>query len=222
MTNTVILCNSDAEKVITLTDLLLYHLSGVLCCDWMSPTKGEGLSCLQVVVGGVQIHLSFVDVVYPSSYLAGDRKREDIFKYQPSLKTLHEIKHVPSHFYAVVVFFPQTGSHPDVQCDGLPLLKTQVQFGPWISELGVFTEFVLLFDPSAEQREHKHTISTNTEINRVFQQFSERKDSVQLSVRAELHLSDTALIILHSLTWNGPVRQRWSQKRPLGLQNQLL
>lgn len=42
----------------------------------MSPMKGEGLSCLQVVVGGVQTHLSFVGEAYPSFYLAGDGEKK--------------------------------------------------------------------------------------------------------------------------------------------------
>lgn len=45
--------------------------------------KGEGLSCLQVVVGGVQSHLSFVGGAYLSFYFAKDgekEKKKNLFK----------------------------------------------------------------------------------------------------------------------------------------------
>lgn len=45
----------------------------------MSLIREEGLSCIQVVVGGVQTHLSCVGGVYPSFYLAGDRERKIMF-----------------------------------------------------------------------------------------------------------------------------------------------
>jgi len=47
----------------------------------MSLTKEEGLSCLQVVVGGVQTHPSLVGGAYPSFYLAADRRRKKNFKF---------------------------------------------------------------------------------------------------------------------------------------------
>lgn len=54
--------------------LSLCRPSGELCCDWMSLTKGEGLSFPQVGEEGGQTHLHPVDEVYPSFYLAGDGK----------------------------------------------------------------------------------------------------------------------------------------------------
>lgn len=66
----------------------------------------------------------------------------------------------------------KTGSYPYVECDGLPLFETQVQFGSWISELGAFADFILLFHPSAGRQ---IIISTDTEINYSSQQFPEKQ-----------------------------------------------
>lgn len=72
--------------------LSLCRLSGGLCCDWMSRTKEAGLSCLQVVVGGAQTHLSLVGGVYPSFYLASDReKKNDVCeKKTKNISDVHE------------------------------------------------------------------------------------------------------------------------------------
>lgn len=56
--------------------LSLCLLSGARCCDWMGLTEEAGLSFLQVVVGGVQIHQSLGGGAYPSFYLAKDKERK--------------------------------------------------------------------------------------------------------------------------------------------------
>lgn len=121
-------------------------------------------------------------------------------------------------WYKLEHLTPKQTSYPDIECDGLPLFKAQVQFWSWIPELGAFTDFILLFHPSASRQTDQHRY---TEIDKASQQFS--GETTACSVQQVHCTSQQRQQTTQSLlTWNGPAEPRWSQKRHPGRQNQLL
>lgn len=118
----------------------------------------------------------------------------------------------------------QTTSYPDVECDGLPLFKAQVQFWSWIPELSAFTDFILLFHPSASRQRctSAQTYRNKQSLSAAFR----RKYSMQRSASSS---QQTASLFphlkkphSHLLTWNGPAEPRWNQKHLPDPRNQLL
>lgn len=95
-----------------------------LHCDWMRLMKEEEQSCLQVVVGGVQIHLSLVGGVYPSFCLARSREKKtsqmflkdfsNVYVLLFSLSLLTLLTKLGLHFILLPYILCFTVAKPDI------------------------------------------------------------------------------------------------------------